>query len=469
MKVAFCSAEVFPFAKTGGLGEVCGTLPVALKERGIDVSVIMPRFRCIQDCGRPIRETGEGVATATLDDGIPVYFIESNLFFDRDGLYGDAHGDYPDNAERFQYYCLQTLELLRRLNRKVDIVHCHDWHAALIPVYLKAYYGDDPFYAKAKSVLTIHNLAHQGVFPDKDYGKLGLKNDLFETFEFFGKANFLKAGILHGDRITTVSPQYAREIQTQRFGCGLEAVLRSRADKVTGILNGLNYEVWNPATDPFLREKYSADDFETAKSAYKIHLQKEFRLPLRSDIPLCGFVGRLSHQKGIDLILKVLQDVKDRDDIQVLILGSGDGKYQRHLQEIAAQYPQKTAVSIHFDERLAHRIYAGCDLLWMPSHFEPCGLSQMIGLRYGTIPVVHHVGGLVDTVVPFDSSRRTGNGFVFDKYSREDFEKALHQAVAVFHNKGLFRRIRQNAFAADFSWDKSAHEYEKVYRCLLSD
>jgi starch synthase len=468
MKIAFCSSEVFPFAKTGGLGEVCGTLPAALKEIGIDVTVIMPRYRCVQNSGRPVGETAEGVSTATLDEGITVYFIESKLFFDRDGLYGDAHGDYPDNAQRFQYYCLQTLELLRRFNRKVDIIHCHDWHAALIPVYLKAYYSDDPFYAKTKSVLTIHNLAHQGVFPDKDYGKLGLRNDLFETFEFFGKANFLKAGLLHCDRITTVSPQYAREIQTPRFGCGLEGVLRSRAGKMTGILNGLNYEVWNPSTDTFLEERYSADDFETAKAANKAHLQKEFRLPVRSDIPLCGFVGRLSHQKGIDLILKVLQEMKDRER-QVLILGEGDGKYQRHLQEIAARHPQEIAVCIHFDERLAHRIYAGCDFLWMPSHFEPCGLSQMISLRYATIPVVHHVGGLVDTVTPFDPLHQTGNGFVFDKYSREDFENALHKAAVVFHDKKLFRRIRHNALAVDFSWDKSAREYEKVYQCSLSD
>lgn len=467
MQVAFCAAEAFPFIKTGGLGDVCGTLPLFLEKIGIQVTIFLPFYKNIDRAKFAIERMEQGVYRTKVGKNIPVYLIENDRFFGREGVYGDPAGDYADNLERFQYYCLEVIRLLKRFDLKTDIVHCHDWHAALIPVYLKESHADDDFYASMKSVLTIHNLAHQGIFPRHEYHKLNLRHDLFglSGFEFFGKLNLLKTGIIYSDKITTVSKQYAKEIQTHHFGCGLDGVLRSRGDEITGIVNGIDQDAWNPMTDPLIKKRYSPSDCAKSKQENKVHLQQAVGLPVAADVPLFGFVGRLSHQKGMDLILKILHD-SHALKMQVLILGIGEEKYHRQLNDAARHDPERIAVCLQFGENRAHQVYAGSDFLLMPSCFEPCGLSQMIGLRYGTIPVVYKTGGLADTVSPFDG--QSGNGFVFEDYTKKALIETMQKAVGVFHIPDQFRRLRDNAFDSDFSWDQSVKEYRKVYQCLLS-
>jgi len=467
MKIAICSSEVFPFAKTGGLGDVCGSLPLALEEIGVEVSVFLPAYRCVREAGHSLEQMTDSVSKTMLGKNVAVYFIEHEKFFDRNGLYGDGSGDYPDNLERFSHYCDRTLALLKPLNFQPDVVHCHDWQTALIPVYLKEKYGEDGFYTRIKTLLTIHNLAFQGVFPTSQYPKLGLDKSLLtpQGFEFHDQVNLLKAGIIYSDRITTVSPRYSNEIQTKQFGCGLEDVLGGHNGGITGILNGLDHTIWNPAADEFIAEKYSADDFDDAKLANKMQLQKELRLEVRDDIPLFGFVGRLSHQKGLDLVFETLDDLL-KMDVQMVFLGVGDGQYQKKLEEIAGLYPDNIAVCFEFNEPLGHKIYAGSDLFLMPSRFEPCGLSQMISLRYGTIPVAFKTGGLADTITPFGLWRTYGNGFVFTKYTAGDFLNTVKKAVKVFRNEKRFHRLRTNAFDSEFSWKHSANQYRDIYQCL---
>jgi len=315
-------------------------------------------------------------------------------------------------------------------------------------------------------VLTIHNLAFQGVFPKTYYSKLGLDDHLFSPkgFESYGRVNLLKAGIMHSDAVTTVSSQYAQEIQTRQFGCGLERIIRGRKDRVTGILNGLDYNIWDPSTDEHITQKYAVEDFTEAKLTNKTHLQKELGLKVSHDAPLFGFVGRLSHQKGIDLILDVLEALVGMD-IQVAFLGMGEPKYQNVLNQMASQYSKNIAVCSDFNEPLGHRIYAGCDFFLMPSQFEPCGLSQMISLCYGTIPIVFKTGGLADTIKPFGFFAQDGNGFMFAKYGKENFLNEIKRAVKVFKNKDKLKKLRLNAFRRRFTWEKSAGQYREIYRC----
>lgn len=470
MRVAFCSSEVFPFAKTGGLGDVCGSLPLALAKIGLDVSVFLPGYRCVGRAGDPVEQLGEGVSRTTLEPSINVYFVEHGGYFDREGLYGNGNGDYRDNIDRFSYYCGRVLTLLKQLDFRPHVVHCQDWQTALIPVYLREKHGKDAFYERTKSLLTIHNLAFQGVFPKEQYARLGLDEKLFclQGFEFYDQVNLLKAGIIYSDAVTTVSPQYAREIQTQQLGCGLHDVLRGHKNGVAGILNGLDYRIWNPKTDGFIARRYSADDFEPAKLTNKRQLQKELELEARDDVPLFAFIGRLSHQKGIDLILEAVEDLAGMG-AQMAFLSVGDGDYQKRLNRFASRHACRVAVRFEFNDPLAHRIYAGSDLFLMPSQFEPCGLSQMISLCYGTIPIVFKTGGLADTVKPFGPLNKNGNGFVFEKYSKEPFLKAVEGAVKVFREGRSFRRVRENAFRSRFSWDDSAHRYQEMYRCVSSD
>ncbi|MCK5014639.1 MAG: glycogen synthase GlgA [Candidatus Omnitrophica bacterium] len=463
MKVVFCASEVFPFAKTGGLADVCGSLPIALKKIGIEVAIVLPGYRCVGQAGCAMEQVTEIVSRTKLGRNIQVYFIEHEQYFDREDLYGDAAGDYPDNIERFGFYCDQVLQLLKQIDFQPDIVHCHDWQTALIPVYMKEKYKDDAFYAQTKTVMTIHNLAFQGAFPKEQYPKLGVESSFAaQSFEFYDQVNLLKAGITYSDKVTTVSPQYAQEIQTKQFGCGLEGVLSERYDGVIGILNGLDHDVWNPRTDSFIAAKYSADDFSDAKLTNKMQLQKELYLDARDDVPLFGFVGRLSHQKGLDLVIDTIKDLV-KMDVQMVFLGLGNGHYQEKLKQAAALYSENIAVRFDFNEPLGHQIYAGSDLFLMPSQFEPCGLSQMISLYYGTIPVVFKTGGLADTVKPFGLLNKDGNGFVFTDYSNAGFLKIVQKAVKVFSNDKEFHRLRGNALRRDFSWEKSARVYQEVY------
>ena len=463
MKVVFCSSEVFPFSKTGGLADVCGSLPIALERIGIEVAIVLPGYRSVGQAGYPMEQVTETVSRAKLGDNIRVYFIEHKKYFDREGLYGDTSGDYPDNIERFEFYCGGVLQLLKEIDFQPDIIHCHDWQTALIPVYIKEKYKEDAFYAQTKTLMTIHNLAFQGVFSKEQYPKLGLESSFAaQSFEFYDQVNLLKAGIIYSDKVTTVSPQYAKEIQTKQFGCGLEDVLGERYDGVIGILNGLDHDVWSPQTDNFIAAKYSENDFDDAKLTNKMQLQKELYLDVRDDVPLLGFVGRLSHQKGLDLIISTLEDLV-KMDIQMVFLGLGDGQYHEKLKQAASLYSDNIAVCFDFNEPLGHQIYAGSDLFLMPSCFEPCGLSQMISLYYGTIPIVFKTGGLADTVKPFGPLSKDGNGFVFTDYSDSAFLKTIKRAIKVFGNEKEFHHLRSNAFHCDFSWEKSARIYQEIY------
>ena len=328
-----------------------------------------------------------------------ILFIRNDDYYDRDGLYGNEDGDFPDNLMRFQYFNRQVLKALKELDWACDIIHCHDWHAALIPVYLKTEYKDDSFFANTKTVFTIHNLAFQGLFPEEQYAQLGLPESLYadDGFHFYDQVNLMKAGIIYSDEVTTVSPQYATDIQTEEYGCGLEGVIHKHRKGVVGILNGLDYHYWNPSKDAHLPRTYDRDSVAEGKADVKAALQKELGLPVDTDRPLFGYVGRLSHQKGMDLIIDALSALQS-DDVQVVIQGLGSPEYQDELAQLQKEMPDQLAVCFAFNERLAHTIYAGSDWFLMPSNFEPCGLAQMISMHYGTPPVVYRTGGLADTV-----------------------------------------------------------------------
>jgi len=468
MNVLFCASEVFPFAKTGGLADVCGTLPLALEKLGVNVSVALPRYKCVDPKKFNLKKLNKDVSTTKIGNNIEVYFIENEKYFNRDGLYGNAQGDYPDNLDRFLFYCRKTLELIKELSHKTNIIHCHDWQTALIPVYLKTLLKKDPFYKKMKSILTIHNLAFQGLFPREEYPKLNLDSNLFgiDGFEFYGHVNLFKAGILFSDKVTTVSPQYAKEIQTKEYGCGLDGVLRERHKSMVGILNGLDYDFWNPETDSHITKTFSSQTLHD-KYVNKANLQQKCHLKVQENIPVFGFVARLSAQKGVDLLAEALEDFF-KLDAQVVILGEGDGKYHKIFKDLAKRYHEKISIHFVFDETLAHLIYAGSDFFLMPSHYEPCGLSQMISLRYGTIPIVFKTGGLADTIVPFDAPDGKGNGFVFTHYDKKSFLKAMHQAVKVYHDHKSFQKLIAQAFECNFSWDEAARKYEHIYEQCLS-
>lgn len=465
MKIAFCSSEVVPFAKTGGMADVCGTLPVALEKLGQESVIILPGYQSIDRRKHGFTQILEDVSQSTIGKNTTVYLIEHKDYFGRPGLYGDERGDYPDNLERFDFYCRRTLELFKELKLNIDIVHCHDWQTALIPVYLKEKLSGEAVYKKIKSILSLHNLAYQGHFPSGEYKKLPFGNAVFQkAFEFYGKTNLLKAGIVYSDVVATVSPQYAREIQTKEFGAGLEGVLRARGESVIGILNGLDYNTWDPRRDRNIEFTFAAEDIRP-KVNDKAALQKKYKLPVNADVPVFGFVSRLSHQKGIDLLNSAIAEIM-KMDVQLVFLGVGEEKYHQMINSWVKQYPQKVGAKLIFDEEFSHEVYAGSDFFLMPSVYEPCGLSQMIGLRYGTVPVVYRVGGLADTIVPHDQG---GNGFVFTEYTAGAFCEILKKAVDVYRNKASFSRIIEEAFKANFSWEDSARQYVGLYQQCLKN
>jgi len=466
MKVAFCTSEAVPFAKTGGLADVCAALPIALEKLGHQLCVVMPQYPGVETTSLPVEIINDHVSQSQLGDHIPVFFIRHEKYFHRSGLYGDRNGDYNDNVQRFHYFCDQALQVLQALQWKADVIHCHDWQTSLIPVLLRYRFGHEGFWEKTKTLLTIHNLAYQGTGPAGDYAGLGFARDSLydELFEFYGQINLLKAGIMTSERITTVSPQYAREIQTRELGCGLEGVLAKRRRDITGILNGIDTRLWNPETDPDIHKNYSPRQVAD-KQANKAFIQKKAGLACNPDTPLFGLVGRLSHQKGIDLLAEILPHVEEWD-IQIIILGNGEKQYEDLLRAACAHAPERIALFLEFNEALAHQIYAGCDILLMPSRYEPCGLNQLIALRYGVIPLVFRTGGLADTITPYDQG---GNGFVFDTYSANDFKSALRQAVDIYRDKDVFAALRVKAFSYDFSWDSSARLYADFYQQMVAE
>ncbi len=469
MKIVIVSSEVVPFAKTGGLADVCGALPEALKNIGSDTCVFMPKYREVNNYFKKNnilpKSPCPGLFTFEIK-GVNFYFIEHNDYFDRDGLYGTAMGDYPDNAQRFGFFCKRTLEYLKQIGFKPDIIHCHDWQAALAITYLKNNSKHDSFFKKTKTVLTIHNLAYQGLFDKSEMPKIELNDNLFniEGLEFYWKVNLLKGGIVFSDLITTVSPTYAKEIQTKEFGCGLEGLLFSRNQKLKGVINGLDYFLWNPEKDSLIYKKFSIKKIND-KYENKVGLQKEVGLKVSKDIPLFGIVTRLAEQKGVDIISEAMEIMCNKD-LQLVILGTGDIKYHQILEGIAKKH-KNFVLLLKFDNRLAHDIYAASDFFLMPSRYEPCGLGQMISLKYGSLPLVSKTGGLADTIIDIDDNSVKGNGMLLKDYSKKSLLEVVDRSLDLYtHTKSLHKVINV-AMNNDFSWEESAREYQKLFKALL--
>jgi len=475
-KVLFATSEMVPLAKTGGLADVAYSLPKALRRRGHDVRVVMPFYRQVSASGADIERLGVYIHVPIKDnmveaeicqcivDGIPVYLIDKGEYYDREYLYGTPEGDYLDNAERFIFFCRVVLEVAEALEFKPDVLHCNDWQTGLVPVYVKKLYSSNPFWQDVATVFTIHNLAYQGLFWHLDYPMTGLPWELFtpEGLEFYGKINMLKAGIVFSDVINTVSKKYSKEIQTPEFGYGLDGVLRARSQDLYGILNGVDYEVWNPETDPFIAANYGPDKLGGKKECKK-DLLREMGLKVDAECPVVGMVSRLAGQKGFDILSEVIDKIM-QEDLYFVLLGTGEKKYHEIFEDVARRYPRKAGIRIAFDNALAHKIEAGADIFLMPSFYEPCGLNQMYSLKYGTVPVVRATGGLDDTIKNFNPKTGKGNGFKFKQYTGQALFLCLKRALEVYKDKKLWKQLMLNGMREDFSWDRSACEYEKLYK-----
>ncbi|MBE0432970.1 glycogen synthase GlgA [candidate division WOR-3 bacterium] len=456
MKVAFVASEAVPYAKTGGLADVIGALPPSLRGLDIETTIIMPRYRSIaggKKDGIRLKVAGAYPVSAIEQDGS--IFIDHPGFFDRDGLYGDNNGDYPDNCERFVHFCKAAMQVVEQ--KHYDIVHCHDWQSGLVPLYARIKGS------KTKSVFTIHNLGYQGKFDRSKFPLLGIDKKYFtpEGLEFYGDMNFLKAGIVYADGVTTVSENYAREIQTPELGFGLDGVLRARRRDLHGIINGIDYREWDPGVDGLLYETYQ--DFD-GKQRNKLRLCEEHGLDAQQ--PLIGIVSRIAGQKGFDILVKAMADIM-KLGCNMIILGFGEEAYHVKLSRFAKDRPCRLSVHLKFDNTLAHRIYAGSDFFLMPSLYEPCGLGQLISLRYGTVPIVRKTGGLADTVFEFDAASMSGNGFLFTPYNSEALVDAAARACRVYADPAKFKELSDNCRGYDYSWSRSAKKYGDMYERLL--
>lgn len=480
MNILFASSEVFPFAKTGGLADVMGALPEALSKRGHRCSIILPYYKCVKeknfspklfkkDVTLKINNKNDLFDLYLLKHGnVDVYFVEKDEYYDRAHLYNTPQGDYPDNALRFGFFAKAILASISCCIGRQDVLHCNDWQSALIPLYIKLLHKDDKNFIGTKTLFTIHNMAYQGVFDRKFMEPLGIPGDLFvpKGLEFYGKINFMKAGLIYSDAIGTVSEGYSREILTPEFGCGLDVFLRTRKKDLYGIVNGVDYSVWNPETDKFIIERYSKKDL-SGKRHCKEDLLQEFHIEGDTGRPLVGMITRLAEQKGIDLVSKCMADIL-RLKVDFVILGFGEEKYNALFSDLAKKYKGRVGAKIGFDNALAHKIEAGCDIFLMPSKYEPCGLNQLYSLKYATVPVVRAVGGLDDTVTEFDPSTEKGNGFKFKKATRKALLKELDKAIHVYKNKKLWNILLHNGLSCDFSWDSSAEKYERLYNKLTT-
>ena len=469
-----------PFAKTGGLGDVVASLAGAVRALGHEVSVFLPRYRSIDIqkweletaidyfemiVGNQLEATR--VFSKKLANGIKVYFIEHPDYFMRDELYGTLVGDYQDNDRRFIYFQRAALKAAEKLKLAPDIVHCHDWQTGLIPAYLKTTEAGYVPFQKTRSVFTVHNLAYQGNFPPDSFLATGLGWEFYKSdfLEFYGKFSFLNGGLVFADAVTTVSERYSREIQTKEFGCGMEGVLAARKDSVTGIINGIDPKDWDPATDLDIDAKYNPNDL-AGKKINKAALQKENGFKVDSNIPLLGFVARLVGQKGLDILVPALEQLFRQQEVQMVLLGTGEDQYHQILRDLAKKNKKWFGVHIMFDPKMAKKIYAGSDMLLIPSYYEPCGLGQIIGLRFGTVPIVRATGGLADTIQNFEPMSQKGNGFTFEDYTSDALHAALLRAVKTFKQEKLWKSLVKNAMESDFSWDASAKKYEKLYESV---
>lgn len=462
MKIAFCASEVVPFSKTGGLADVCGSLPLALEKLGQEVVVVIPLYKAAREQKAAVlKRFKDDIWTAVIGRNTRVYFVENDAYFHRDGIYGDKAGDYPDNLERFAFFNKRCLRLFRETGFRPDILHCHDWQTSLLPAYLKAMPAGDDFFRDTRTLLTIHNIGYQGIFPKAEYPLTGLDAKYFNPgqLEYYDKINLLKGGIVFSDAINTVSRTYAREIQTKEFGFGLEGVLKERGADVFGIINGVDYDIWDPETDAHLAKRFSAEKFKD-KAKNKADLQNACSLPVK-DLPVIGIVSRLAQQKGFDIICQSVDEIC-RLGVQLVILGSGDRKYHHLLAEVARKHPESVSLNSGFNDELAHKIYGGADAFLMPSSYEPCGLGQLIAFRYGTVPIVFKTGGLVDTV-----SAKTG--FMFDHYSGPELVKTVARAVARYTgHRAEWNEMAVHGMKLNFSWDESAVQYVCLYEKIRS-
>ena len=484
LHIAMVSSEVVPFAKTGGLGDVCGALPIALEQLGHQCSVFLPCYRSAMHSGLPIESTpiaftipmgGRHVACRISKSRLPnsqvtIYFVDQPTYFDRDGLYGDKQGEYRDNCERFAFFCRATMEAIAQLSLDIDIVHAHDWQAGLMAAYVATGFGGYEWARRAKSVMTIHNLAYQGRFWHYDMVLTGLDWQFYnwQQMEFYGQLNLMKTGIAFADAVTTVSPTYAHEITEPEHGCALDGTLRDRGQSLIGIVNGVDYAHWNPALDPYLTKKFDVGNWRVGKSECKRALHAAHGLATEPNTPLIGIIGRLADQKGWDLIIPLLQRALVEMPVQWIILGTGEERYAQQLKLLASHAPGKIAVKLEFAEPLAHQIEAASDMFLMPSRYEPCGLNQLYSLRYGSVPIVHSTGGLVDTVTdttPQTLADDSATGFRFDEYSLESLRAAVERAITMFGTQPeLWEQIVSRGMQQDWSWRQSAGAYERVYQ-----
>ncbi len=475
LKILLVAAEVFPYAKTGGLADVAGSLPPALKKLGHDVRVILPKYSCTES--QPMEPLNLELEVASgrnknkgtlfegkLSEGIPVYLIENDEFFDRKHLYGEPGSEYPDNAERYAFFCRTVLEACKTLDFQPDIIHCNDWHTGLIPAYLKTIYSKNPWYSQIRTLFSIHNIGYQGNFSIEKFPATGLPESLSgpNGIEYYGQISFLKSGLLLSDGLSTVSPTYCKEIQTVEWGFGMEGILHSRSTSLSGILNGVDYSVWNPAIDNLIAENYGPDGLEKKQKCRDALIEK-FSLKIKKNTPLLCMITRLSSQKGIDLIMETYDDWI-KQDLAMVVLGQGDSKYESFFEELAQFDPSRFATALTFDDTLAHQVLAGCDILLMPSNYEPCGLTQMYALKYGTVPIVSSVGGLDDSVQSFNG--KTGTGFKIEPNGNESFNKNLQSALTCFNDKPRWQQLMKNGMAMDFSWEHAAKKYTQLFQTI---
>ena len=480
LKVLYVASEAVPFVKTGGLADVAGSLPKALKKQGVDVRVVMPKYgKIAQEYLDKMEHIYDGDFTVSwrtkylgIDklelDGVTFYFIDNQEYFYRDGFYG-----YGDDAERFAFFSRAALEILPQEDFWPDVIHTNDWHTALVNIYLRLDHIGDARYEKIRTVFTIHNLKYQGVFPkDVMEDVLGLDWQYFTNgdLEYYDAVNFMKGAIVYADNITTVSRTYAQEIQYAYFGEGLDGLLRKRAGDLHGIVNGLDTELYNPATDPYLTDpylKYDSTNVAERKIDNKAALQRQLGLPVERQTPLVAMVTRLVEPKGLDLVVRILDELLEHEDMQFVLLGVGDRIYEDWFRELAWRHPTKVSSNIYFSDEMAQRIYAAASIFLMPSAYEPCGLGQLIAMRYGTIPVARATGGLVDTVIPYDKATQQGNGYLFADYNAHDMMYTIKKALTLFRDFNSWKLLMQNAMNTDYSWARSAKEYKALYERLV--
>ncbi len=473
MKILFVASEGLPFSKTGGLADVVEALPKSLAALGHEVAVLLPRYRNIRAVAVTLPNLtipmGDTLRFPAIVDGgtlrgVRYFFVDDPEYFHRDQLYGVAGKDYPDNAQRFAEFCRVAIEFCKRVWMP-EVIHCHDWQSSLVPVLLRTQYAKDDSVQGLPVVFTIHNMGYHGTFPREAMKKTGLPEELFgiDGMEFYGRVNFLKGALNFADYLTTVSPRYADEIQTLEYGHGLDGVVRNRADRLIGILNGVDYTVWNPARDKLIAARYSPKDL-SGKLACKKNLLEVFGLPPETvNRPVIGIVSRFADQKGFDLIEQVAPELL-AEDLAIVALGAGEAKHERLFRDLQKAYPGKISVKVAYDNTLAHKVEAGSDIFLMPSRYEPCGLNQIYSMKYGTVPVVRATGGLDDTIQAFDPETSRGTGFKFQAYDGPALLAALQEALAIFRNKpAVWRRIQANGMAQDFSWQVSAIEYAGLY------